>query len=202
MNEKEFYEGLLAWANDRGIAGLQLVTALEDGGYEAWMQADLAGYLNVGYKGQVAREQSVYNQESWRVDLLLNPASLTQHQILVEMKTQTAKQSAATFMLEVEKDLIKLNEGRRNIYVTNGAFMLAVTTDKAADDGMTRWKPDDVNYIFNRVLSVKGITFHLAFSDSEGNWRPAKTPDKAETEGVAKVGAPVNQRVFGPNGQT
>ncbi|MGC2777931.1 MAG: hypothetical protein WA418_20070 [Bradyrhizobium sp.] len=44
-------------------------------------------------------------------------------------------------MFEVEKDLIKLNEGRRNIYVTSGAFMLAVTIDKAADDGMSAGNP-------------------------------------------------------------
>ncbi|NPU10098.1 hypothetical protein HL667_01075 [Bradyrhizobium sp. 83012] len=209
MNEKEFCEGLLAWANDRGIAGLQLVTALDDGGYEAWLQADLAGYLKAKYKGQVAREQSVYRQESWRVDLLLNPELLTKYQILVEIKAQTAKQSAPTFMSEVEKDLKKLDEGRRNIYVNSGAFMLAVTIEKSADDGMAGWKPDDVNYIFNRVLSVGGIAFYLAFSDSEGEWRAAKEIDKSAIdksaigkttmESMPKVGTPrVNQQLFGP----
>lgn len=98
-------------------------------------------------------------------------------------------------MFEVEKDLIKLNEGRRNIYVTSGAFMLAVTIDKAADDGMSRWKPDDANYIFNRVVSTNGTTFQLAFADSEGDWRPA---DRKES--VPKVGTSVaNQAVFGSN---
>jgi hypothetical protein len=175
----KFVEGLKLWADERGWKGLEMVYGL-DGGYEAWFQAEIAGYLNKHVKDAAAREQGVYKHGDWRVDLLLNPKEPSGDQILVEIKTQTINQEAyIQFLNEVEKDKKKLDgdppqDGRNNIYTGNTALILALTINETTAKMMLSWKPDDMNRIFGIILQNTPFTFFLAVSTTEGEWEVQK----------------------------
>ncbi|MGJ5048982.1 hypothetical protein ACQR18_29265 [Bradyrhizobium oligotrophicum] len=171
INAKQVLEGLGAWVQARGQQGLALVSPLQ-GGYEAWFQADFGGYLNSVKPGDVAREQPVYLNSSERVDLLINPTSDYDKQILIEVKTQRTNQLGIALISEVQSDLDKLDKNRNNLYTETDAYMLVITIDPIGAQSLSEWAPSQGTVrIFNRLqIDSDPFGFLWAFSATEGDW--------------------------------
>jgi hypothetical protein len=171
LKRDEVLEGLKAWALARGIQGLTLVSPLT-GGYEAWFQADFGGYINSVKPGDVAREQPVYKNTSERVDLLINPTSDYDKQILIEVKTQRIGQTGINLINEIQGDLDKLDVNRKNLYTETDAFMLVITIDQLGAQSLMEWTPSNgTTRIFNQLQTNSDpYGFLWAFSTTEGEW--------------------------------
>ncbi|MGY3451894.1 hypothetical protein [Bradyrhizobium sp. USDA 4353] len=175
LSGKELLEGLTAWVQARGAVGLPLVSALT-GGYEAWFQADFGGYLNLALTGSVAREQPVYQNQNERVDLLINPTSGVEDQILVEVKTQRINQLAIGLISEIQNDLNKLAENRNSLYTENDAYMVVITLDLPGSESVLQWAPDNgTTRIFNKLqVNIDPLGIYWAYSSTEGQWEAQK----------------------------
>lgn len=103
----QFFGYVFAWA-DTNVPNIRRVWPLQ-GGWEAWAQAEIAGYINeIDASTSIIREARVYN-EGRRADFLLNQATTNQYsqQVVVEMKCESLHNQGA-FISGVNKDVAKV----------------------------------------------------------------------------------------------
>lgn len=106
------------------------------GGWEAWVQAEVAAYLlhqNSAY--DVLREQPIYQNGRQSVDWLLNDSSMSVvNKIAIELKCQSLGNSQA-FIQGVQHDIVKLNIGNlKPEYQNCQRGMMVIYFDSQARD--------------------------------------------------------------------
>lgn len=108
INFNDFATGVTQWCEQRSPFFRDLWVL--HGGWEAWIQADLAAFLlkkNTTY--DILREQSVYQNNRQKVDWLFNDSGMEIQKILIELKAQSFR-NAQNFIPGMQSDIDKLRE--------------------------------------------------------------------------------------------
>lgn len=131
----QFLAYVVEWAN-QNVASMKRLWPLP-GGWEAWAQAEIAGYINdVDASTSIQREARVYDNGK-RADFLLNPGTTLQpaQQIVVEMKCESLLNRTA-YITGLNKDVTKLQNDLSGPYNTCQKLALGIFFSPEAGDAL------------------------------------------------------------------
>ena len=106
------------------------------GGWEAWVQADLAAYiLSRDTTIDILREQPIYTNNRQRVDWLFNDNATEIEKLAVELKCQSFDNRNA-FISGLQDDIAKLQYNRKNGYRNCQAVAMGICFESNARNWM------------------------------------------------------------------
>lgn len=109
LTANDFLGAVFAWAN-ANVGRIAVVWPL-NGGWEAWAQAEIAGYINATNPGAfVEREVHAYAEPGLTADFLVNNPELNdpRDELVVELKCESFR-NWKNFVTGLELDVYKLN---------------------------------------------------------------------------------------------
>ncbi len=122
---EQFFGAAVEWAQNRN-GQFQYYWPVK-GGWEAWIQVDLTGYILARDSTiEIMREQPIFANPRQRVDLLLNTTLQTDDQVAVEIKAESFENRMNPFIAGIREDIRKLNEDRNSDYSECVCIMMAL----------------------------------------------------------------------------